>query len=31
LPFDQAVLRARETGKPLHLMVLLGALDDDSC
>lgn len=31
LPFQQAVLRSRETQKPLHLVVLLGALDDDSC
>lgn len=31
LPFDEAVLRARETRKPLHLVVLVGALDDDSC
>ncbi len=31
LPFDQAVLRAREVQKPLHLVVLVGALDDDSC
>ena len=31
LPLDQAALRAREEQKPLHLIVLLGALDDDSC
>ncbi len=31
LPLEQAAQRSRETQKPLHLMVLLGALDDDSC
>jgi len=31
LPLDEALRTARETQKPLHLMVLLGALDDDSC
>ncbi len=29
--FDEAVLRARELGKPLHVVVLFGALDDESC
>jgi hypothetical protein len=31
LPFEQAVLRAHESRKPLHLVLLFGALDDDSC
>lgn len=31
LPFEEAVLRAHETEKPLHLVLLFGALDDDSC
>ncbi len=30
-PFEEAVLRARELGKPLHVVVLFGALDDESC
>jgi hypothetical protein len=31
LPFDEAVAAARELGKPLHVVVLFGALDDESC
>ena len=31
LPFEEAVLAARERQKPLHLVLLFGALDDDSC
>jgi len=31
LPFEEAVLRAHEEKKPLHLVLLFGALDDDSC
>ncbi|MSR63707.1 MAG: hypothetical protein EXS08_14870 [Planctomycetes bacterium] len=31
LPFEQAVLAQRESGKPLHLVVLFGTLDDESC
>jgi hypothetical protein len=31
LPFGEAVLRSRASGKPLHLVLLFGALDDDSC
>lgn len=31
LPFDEAVLRSRRTETPLHLVLLFGALDDDSC
>jgi hypothetical protein len=31
LPFEEAVLRAQAEQKPLHLVLLFGALDDDSC
>jgi hypothetical protein len=31
LPFEEAVLAARERKKPLHLVLLFGCLDDDSC
>ena len=31
LPFDRAVQRARRLGRPLHAVVLFGALDDESC
>jgi hypothetical protein len=31
LPFEEAVLRAHAEQKPLHLVLLFGALDDDSC
>jgi hypothetical protein len=31
LPFDEAVLASRERKKPLHLVLLFGCLDDDSC
>ncbi len=31
LPFEEAVLAARELQKPLHLVLVFGALDDDSC
>jgi len=31
LPFEEAVLRAHAEEKPLHLVLLFGALDDDSC
>jgi len=31
LPFEEAVLRARQEQKPLHLVLLFGVLDDDSC
>lgn len=31
LPFDQAVLRSHEFGKPLHVLAMFGALDDESC
>ena len=31
LPFERAVQRSREAKKPLHLIVLFGTLDDESC
>jgi hypothetical protein len=31
LPFDEAVLAARARKKPLHVVLLFGCLDDDSC
>lgn len=31
LPFDEAVRAARELDTPLHVVVLFGALDDESC
>ena len=31
LPFEEAVLAAREEQKPLHLVLMFGCLDDDSC
>jgi hypothetical protein len=31
LPFDRAQDEARRRGRPLHLMVLFGSLDDESC
>jgi hypothetical protein len=31
LPFDEAVATAERDGKPLHLVVLLGTYDDESC
>ena len=31
LPFAEAVHAARELGKPLHVVVLFGTLDDESC
>jgi len=31
LPFEQAVTRSRHLSKPLHVVVLFGALDDESC
>jgi selenoprotein N len=31
LPWDEAVVEAVRTGKPLHVVVLFGALDDESC
>jgi len=31
LPFDEAVLRSRGEERPLHVIVLFGALDDESC
>ncbi len=31
LAFDQAVSAARALGKPLHVVVLFGTLDDESC
>ena len=31
LPFDEAVMTARELDRPLHVVVLFGTLDDESC
>jgi hypothetical protein len=31
LPFDEAVMTARELDQPLHVIVLFGTLDDESC
>ncbi|MEM6673505.1 MAG: hypothetical protein AAF726_11730 [Planctomycetota bacterium] len=31
LPLDDAVLESERTGKPLHVVVLFGTLDDESC
>lgn len=31
VPFAEAVSQARREGKPLHLVVLFGTLDDESC
>jgi len=31
MTFEKAVLAQRENGKPLHLVVLFGTLDDESC
>lgn len=31
LPFDEAVVTARELDRPLHVVVLFGTLDDESC
>jgi hypothetical protein len=31
LPFEEAVRAARERKKPLHLVLVFGCLDDDSC
>jgi len=31
LPFEEAVIASRERGKPLHLVLLFGCLDDASC
>jgi hypothetical protein len=31
IPFDQALARAQETHRPLHVVVLFGTLDDESC
>jgi hypothetical protein len=31
LPFEEAVRAARDQEKPLHLVLLFGCLDDDSC
>ncbi len=31
LPFDLAVAESQKSGKPLHVIVLFGALDDESC
>ena len=31
LPFDEAVRAAREMERPLHVVVLFGTLDDESC
>ncbi len=30
-PWDEAVAESRSTGKPIHVVVLLGTLDDESC
>jgi hypothetical protein len=30
-PWDEAVAESKRTGKPLHTLVLLGTLDDESC
>ena len=31
VPFGEALARARKLGKPVHLIALAGALDDESC
>lgn len=31
LPFEEAVVASAERKKPLHLVLLFGCLDDDSC
>ena len=31
LPWDEAVAESQQSGKPLHVVVLLGTLDDESC
>ncbi len=31
LPWEEAVAKSKKTGKPLHVVALFGALDDESC
>ena len=31
LPWEQAVAQSKKSGKPLHVVALFGALDDESC
>jgi len=31
IPFDRVREEARRTGRPMHIMVLFGTLDDESC
>lgn len=31
LPLDEALVQSRVSGKPLHVVVLFGSLDDESC